>query len=109
MINWVTGLEPYTAFLACNYAYVVSGCDNPAGSRLFIYYMIGGPDGVSGCYDEAFNGIGKWSVRDDVLFDKTPYTIEEVILKSPDFEEIYQFYPNVKAYWIQWRGLAPST
>ena len=48
-------------------------------------------------------------LRDDVLFDKTPYTIEEVILKSPDFEEIYQFYPNVKAYWIQWRGLAPST
>lgn len=109
MINWVTGLEPYTAFLACNYAYVVSGCDNPAGSRLFIYYMIGGPDGQSGCYSEAFNGIGKWSVRDDVLFDKTPYTVEEVILKSPDFVEIYQFYPNVKAYWIQWRGLAPST
>ena len=26
MINWVTGLEPYTAFLACNYAYVVSRC-----------------------------------------------------------------------------------
>lgn len=44
-----------------------------------------------------------------MLFDKTPYTVEEVILKSPDFVEIYQFYPNVKAYWIQWRGLAPST
>lgn len=107
-INWVIGLEPYTAFLACNYAYVVSGCDNPAGSRLFIYYMLGGEDGQSGCI-EAFNGIGKWSIRDDVIFDKTPYTVEEVILKSPDFVDIYRFYPNVKAYWIHWRGLAPST
>ncbi len=107
-INWVTGLEPYTAFLACDYLYVVKGCDNPAGARMFILYELGGDDGESGCLS-AFNSIGKWSIRDDYVFDKTPYTIDEVNLKSPDFEDIYNFYPDVKAYWIYWRSLAPST
>lgn len=107
-INWVTGLQPYTAFMACDYFYVVRGCDNPAGARLFILFGLGGDDGQSGCLD-SFNTIGRWSVRDDFVFDKTPYTKEEVILKSPDFADIYSFYPNVKAYWIYWRDLAPST
>ena len=107
-INWVTGLEPYTAFKACDYAYVIKNCDNPAGARLFILYMLGGDDGQSGCL-ASFNTIGKWSVRDDFVFDKTPYSIDEVNLKNPDFEDIYSFYPDVKAYWIYWRSLAPST
>lgn len=107
-INWVTGLEPYTAFKACEYLYTIKNCDNPAGARLFILYMLGGEDGQSGCLS-AFNSIGRWSVRDDFIFDKTPYTSEEVNLKSPDFADIYDIYPDVKAYWIFWRNLAPST
>ncbi|MDR1801684.1 MAG: extracellular solute-binding protein [Lachnospiraceae bacterium] len=106
-IMWVTGLEPYTAFLACDYIYVVNQCDNPAGARLFVNFALGGDDGASGCQD-AYNGIGKWSIRDDVVFDKTPYTAEEVNLKAPDFDEIYGYYPNVKAYWIYWRDQAPK-
>ena len=107
-INWVTGLQPYTAFKACDYVYPIKDCDNPAGARLFILYMLGGDDGQSGCM-AAFNAIGKWSIRDDFVFDKTPYTAEEVNLKNPDFEDIYSFYPDVKAYWIYWRSLAPTT
>ncbi len=107
-INWVTGLQPYTAFEACDYIYAINGCDNPAGARLFILYELGGSDGQSGCY-AAFNTVGKWSIRDDFVFDKTPYTIDEVNLKAPDFVEIYSYYPDVKAYWIYWRSLAPST
>lgn len=103
-INWVTGLEPYTAFRACDYLYVVKGSDNPAGARLFILYELGGDDGESGCLS-VFNTIGKWSIRDDIVFDKTPYTDEEVNLKSPDFEDIYGQYPNVKAYWIYWQNM----
>ncbi len=107
-INWVTGLEPYTALKVCDYVYTVKKCDNPAGARLFILYMLGGDDAESGCL-YAFNQVGKWSARDDFIFDKTPYSIDEVNLKTPDFEEIYGFYPDVKAYWIYWRSLAPST
>ncbi len=107
-IGWVTGLQPYTALKVCDYIYTVKNSDNPAGARLFILYMLGGEDGQSGCL-YAFNQVGKWSVRDDYIYDKTPYSIEETNLKNPDFEEIYSFYPDVKAYWIYWRSLAPST
>jgi len=107
-INWVTGLEPYTALKVCDYVYTVKKSDNPAGARLFIYYLLGGEDGQSGCL-YAFNRIGKWSIRNDFIFEKTPYTSEEVNLKNPDFEVIFSFYPDVKAYWIYWRSLAPST
>ena len=107
-INWVTGLQPYTAFKACDYVYPIKDCDNPAGARLFILFLLGGEDGQSGCYG-AFNAIGKWSIRDDFVFDKTPYSAEEVNLKNPDFADIYSFYPDVKAYWIYWRELSPTT
>ena len=32
--------------------------------------------------------------------------MEEVKLTEPDFDKIYENYPNVKAYWIYWRSLA---
>ncbi|HWQ59008.1 MAG TPA: hypothetical protein VN540_08275 [Clostridia bacterium] len=107
-IAWVTGMQPYTAFLACEYLYVVNGCDNPAGARLFILYELGGADGQSGCL-AAFDATGKWSIRDDFNFTATAITKEEVNLKSPDFEDIYEIYPDVKAYWIYWRSLTPKS
>ena len=104
-IAWVIGLEPYTAFKACSYSYLVNGADNPAGSRLYIMYCMGGEDGQSGCYT-AFDKRGTWSVRDDVTYEKNGKTIEEVHLTEPDFDRIYETYPNVKAYWTYWRSLA---
>ena len=104
-IAWVTGLQPYTAFQACSYSYVVEGCDNPAAARLYISFCMGGDDGQSGCY-AAFDKVGSWSIRDDVTYTKAAKTAEEVNLTSPDFEEIYNNYPNVKAYWTYWRSLA---
>lgn len=104
-IAWVTGLEPYTAFLACEYLYVVNGCDNPAGARLFILFELGGDDGLSGCL-ASLDATGKWSIRDDFEFTSTTISRDDVNLKSPDFVEIYEQYPNVKAYWIYWRQLA---
>lgn len=103
-IAWVTGLEPYTSFQACSNMYVVNNCDNPAGARLFIMYCLGGEDGQSGCYS-VFDKAGAWSVRDDFQFTKTTLTAQEVNLKTPDFETIYQSYPNALAYWTYWRSL----
>lgn len=102
-IAWVTGLQPYTAQDAAAYSYVVSGCDNPAGARLFIKYMMGGEDGKSGCYN-VFDKLGHWSVRDDVLYQKSGISYEEVNLRTPDYSEIYRNYPNVKAYWNLWNS-----
>ena len=39
-------------------------------------------------------------------FEKNGKTIEEVKLTEPDFDKIYETYPNVKAYWTYWRSLA---
>ena len=77
-IAWVTGLQPYTAQDAAAYSYVVSGCDNPAGARLFIKFMMGGDDGQSGCYN-VFDKLGHWSVRDDVTYKKSGITYEEAL------------------------------
>ena len=58
---------------------------------------------------DPFNARGTyWSTRDDYTFEFTPFTMEEVHLKAPSFEEIYREYPNVKAYWLYWRSLAPK-
>ena len=102
-IAWVTGLSPYTAQDAAAYSYVVSGCDNPAGARLFIRYMMGDTDGVSGCYQN-FDKLGHWSVRDDVTYEKSGIAYEDVNLTTPNFAEIYANYPNVKAYWSLWNS-----
>ncbi len=102
-IAWVTGLLPYTAQDAAAYSYVVSGCDNPAGARLFIRFMMGDTDGVSGCY-QTFDKLGHWSVRDDVTYEKSGITYEQVNLTAPNFAEIYANYPNVKAYWSLWNS-----
>ena len=100
-IAWVTGLSPYTSQDAAAYVYVVSGCDNPAGARLYINYLLGGEDGQSGCYT-TFDKLGHWSVRDDVTYQKSGIKYEEVGLKAPDFEKIFEYYSSVGSYWDLW-------
>ena len=102
-IAWVTGLQPYTAQDAAAYSYVVGGCDNPAGARLYIRFLMGDTDGVSGCY-QTFDKLGHWSVRDDVTYEKSGIAYEDVNLTAPDYEKIYANYPNVKAYWSLWNS-----
>ena len=102
-IAWVTGLQPYTAQDAAAYSYVVGGCDNPAGARLYIRFLMGDTDGVSGCY-QTFDKLGHWSVRDDVTYEKSGVAYEDVNLTAPDYEKIYANYPNVKAYWSLWNS-----
>lgn len=100
-IGWVTGLSPYTAQNAASYVYVASNCDNPAGARLYINYIMGGDDGQSGCY-KTFDKLGHWSVRDDVVFEKAGIEAEEVGLKAPDMKQIYSYFVSVQSYWDLW-------
>lgn len=100
-IGWVTGLSPYTAQNAASYVYVASNCDNPAGARLYINYIMGGDDGQSGCY-QTFDKLGHWSVRDDVEYTKSGVEAEEVGLKAPDMKQIYSYFVSVQSYWDLW-------
>ncbi len=100
-IGWVTGLSPYTAQNAASYVYVASNCDNPAGARLYINYIMGGDDGQSGCY-QTFDKLGHWSVRDDVVYEKSGVEASEVGLKAPDMKQIYSYFVSVQSYWDLW-------
>ncbi len=100
-IGWVTGLSPYTAQNAASYVYVASNCDNPAGARLYINYIMGGEDGQSGCY-QTFDKLGHWSVRDDVVYEKSGVEADEVGLKAPDMKQIYSYFVSVQSYWDLW-------
>jgi iron(III) transport system substrate-binding protein len=100
-IGWVTGLSPYTAQNAASYVYVAGNCDNPAGARLYINYIMGGDDGQSGCY-QTFDKLGHWSVRDDVVFEKSGVEEKDVGLKAPDMKEIYNYFVSVQSYWDLW-------
>ncbi len=100
-IGWVTGLSPYTAQNAASYVYVASNCDNPAGARLYINYIMGGDDGQSGCY-QTFDKLGHWSVRDDVEYTKSGVEADEVGLKAPDMKQIYSYFVSVQSYWDLW-------
>lgn len=103
-IAWVTGLKPYTAQNAASNSYIVTGCDNPAGARLLISFMMGGDDGKSGCY-QTFDKLGHWSTRSDVVYENSGMPFDALGLTSPDIDEIYAVYPNVKAYWTLWSNL----
>ncbi len=100
-IGWVTGLKPYTAQNAASYLYVGANCDNPAGARLYINFLLGGEDGESGCY-KTFDKLGHWSVRDDVVYEKSGIEFEKVGLKAPDFKQVYSYYVSVQSYWDLW-------
>lgn len=103
-IAWVTGLSPYTALDACSYLYVANNCDNPAGARLYINYCLGGENGDQGCY-QTFDKQGHWSVRSDVVYEKSGVAASEVGLVAPNFAGIYESYPSVTAYWKLWSTL----
>ena len=49
-IAWVTDLAPYVSTLNTSYVYTVPKSNSPAGSRLFIRYMMGGDNGSGDGY-----------------------------------------------------------
>jgi ABC-type glycerol-3-phosphate transport system substrate-binding protein len=108
-IAWVTGLEPYTGIENTEYLYTVGGCDNPAGARLFIYWVTGGADGESGGL-APFEKEGNWPVRDDVECDwNGDYkTVSECGAIAPDIEYVYETYYDVSDMWTYWLSKNPN-
>ena len=106
-IAWCTGLTPYTGLQNCEYLYVVEGCDNPAGARLFIRFVTGGADGKSGGL-KPFSKEGNWMVRDDVESDWNPATLAECGAIESDLDAIYDQYLDTQDMWIYWLAQNPN-
>ena len=106
-IGWCVGLTPYTGLQNCEYLYVVEGCDNPAGARLFIRYITGGADGKSGGL-KPFSKEGNWAVRDDVESDWNPSSLAECGAIEGDLEAIYDIFLDTQDMWIYWLAQNPN-
>ena len=106
-IGWCIGLTPYTGLQNCEYLYVVEGCDNPAGARLFIRYITGGADGKSGGL-KPFSKEGNWVVRDDVESDWNPASLAECGAIEGDLEAIYDVFLDTQDMWIYWLAQNPN-
>ena len=100
-IAWCINLSPYTALLNTESMFVVQGCDNPAGARLFIRYITGGADCQSGGL-KPFTKMGNWPLRDDFVDEKNPAKLDELGARTNDLVSIYNIYPNVQDMWMYW-------
>ena len=100
-IAWCINLTPYTALLNTESMMVVSGCNSPAGARLFIRYITGGADGESGGL-KPFTKVGNWPLRDDFEDKKNPAKLDELGARANDLVSIYNIYPDVQDMWMYW-------
>lgn len=103
-IAWCIGLKPYTALLNTESLFVVNGCDNPAGARLFIRFVTGGADGQSGGF-KPFAKEGNWPLRDDIEDEKNPAKLPELGAIANELDTIYEIYPDVRDMWLKWRDV----
>ena len=99
-IAWCIGLKPYTALLNTESLFVVNGCDNPAGARLFIRFVTGGADGQSGGF-KPFAKEGNWPLRDDIEDEKNPAKLPELGAIANELDTIYDIYPDVRDMWLK--------
>ena len=106
-IAWCINLTPYTALLNCESLFVASGCDNPAGARLFIRYVMGGADGTSDGF-APFMKEGNWPVRDDMVNEKNPAQLDELGAIENDFGAIYSIFADCQDMWTYWLNQNPN-
>lgn len=105
-IAWCTNLKPYTGLKYCEYLYVVKGCDNPAGARLFIRYITGSGDDGSGL--KPFTKVGNWPVRSDVKDKKNEITLDEAGAIDADLKSIYDQFIDTQDMWNYWLDKNPN-
>lgn len=106
-IAWCINLTPYTALLNTESMFAVSGCDNPAGARLFIRFVTGGADGQSGGL-KPFSKEGNWMLRDDVEDEWNPEPLANLGARANDLDGIYSIYPDVQDMWTLWLNQNPN-
>ena len=106
-IAWVTELDPYVSTLNTSYVYTVPKSNSPAGSRLFIRYMLGGDDGSGDGYKACLK-LGSWSIRDDYSNELNPFPVSETNTINSDLSAVYNTYLDVSDFWTYWHDKSPN-
>lgn len=97
-VDWVQNVKPFTAVQNTSYLYVVKGCDNQAGARLFIRYLMGGADGQGEGFDP-FTKQGNWSIRDDYTNPNNPFSLKESGAITTNIKDVYDIILDVSDFW----------
>lgn len=106
-IAWVTKLAPYVSTQNTSYVYTIPASNSPAGSRLFIWYLLGGHDGSGNGYKPIMKE-GSWSIRNDFVNDNNPFPLSESDTIPADLVGIYANYLDVSDFWTYWHDMSPN-
>jgi iron(III) transport system substrate-binding protein len=106
-IAWADSLTPFTSTLNVNYLYLVKGSDNPAASRLFIRFLMGGTDGT-GEGMQPFTKEGNWSIRSDYVNPANPFGTDKAGIVTVDLNGVYNIFRDVRDFWVYWQNLSPN-
>lgn len=106
-IGWVTKLSPYVSTQNTSYVYTTTKTDNPAGARLFIWYLCGGADGKNEGYQSLMKE-GSWSIRTDYKNEKNPFSLADSDTIPSDLKGVYKNYLDVSDFWTYWRNKSPN-
>ena len=107
-IAWCINLSPYTALLNCESLFVASGCDNPAGARLFIRYVLGGADGTAAGYAPFHEGGQLARPRRHESTTRIPAQLDELGAIENDFGAIYAIFADCQDMWTYWLNQNPN-
>lgn len=95
-----TGLAPFNGFAVVKYIYLSTKTDNPAASRLFIAYSMGGADGQGKGYAKYTNRNGCYGVRyshDNSTHSTT--SLEDLNLIATDVAYTYAHSLDISDFW----------
>lgn len=106
-VEWVTDLLPFPNVQNCNYLYIVTGCDNPAGARLFVRFLMGEADG-QGVGMAPFTKQGNWSIRDDYTNPNNPFSVKDSGAIPSNMKGVYDMFLDVQEFWIYWLDKNPN-
>jgi iron(III) transport system substrate-binding protein len=100
-LAWVTQMKPFASQSAPKNLYLVSNSDNPAGSRLLMYYLMGGKNADTAALD-MFSRLGCWFFRDDYTDTANEIGLDEISIVQIDKTKVYDTYLTLNDFWVYW-------
>ena len=106
-VDYTTDIAPFSGFAKTKYVYIRTNTDNPAASRLFTLFCLGGPDAQGVGYDAYVNRTGCYptrSNRDELQYNgdhplasvhSMPTNLEYVYEHYVDTQDFFEYYADV--------------